>query len=189
MRPGRNSAAVGDFQLTRSARCFSIRRVFRYTVFFETLIAEVFSWTKPDVCPVDRPRRQFVRPKPTVAAHPRAALRVPVASRSDRCRKRVIAPPTESRRWPETPSSVGQIPHGGLVGADRIGRNDRRRQICWCRPRSIPARVAEQPVSTGIVGADRVAPARGYPSDQRRQKRPEGIGRQSVGPALRDLEP
>jgi hypothetical protein len=35
---------------------------------------------------------------------------------SDRCRKRVIAPPTESLRWPEPPSSVGQIPLGKDVG-------------------------------------------------------------------------
>jgi hypothetical protein len=60
--------------------------------------------------PRDR-RRRFARLKPTVAAHPRAALRVPVASRARENFERpapeaVIAPPTESRRWPEPPSSV-----------------------------------------------------------------------------------
>ncbi len=62
-----------------------------------------------------RPASAFVRLKPTVAAYPRAALRVPVALRSGRDRKRVTAPPTESRRWPESPGSVRQIPLGGLV--------------------------------------------------------------------------
>ena len=124
LRLGRNSATSGDSQLTAQHDVFG------------SLIAEVFSWTKPDVCRVDRRRlaafvgadrlapargypsdrrRQFVRLKPTVAAYPRATSRVPVASpyagsQADRCRKRVIAPPTESLRWPETPSSVRQTP-------------------------------------------------------------------------------
>ena len=91
-----------------------------------------------------------------MAAYPRAALRVPVASpvfrdSSDRCRKRVIAPPTESRRWPETPGSDGQTPLGSVYWCRPLrskraasavslmptacGRCDRRRQIRRCRLR------------------------------------------------------
>jgi hypothetical protein len=53
---------------------------------------------------------------------------------SDRCRKRVIAPPTESRRWPETPISVRHNPIGGF--------NSRR-----------PLR-SKRPASAGFVCAD-----------------------------------
>jgi len=67
---------------------------------------------------------------------------------ADRCRKCVIAPSTESLRWPDTPSSVRQSPLGRFVGADRL----------WSK---------------------RLASA----------KRPEGIGRQRVGFALRKPEP
>jgi hypothetical protein len=48
---GRNSGTSGDFNLTRSAQC--LQYVDRGSS----------SWTKPDVCQVDRRRRRFVRLK------------------------------------------------------------------------------------------------------------------------------
>jgi hypothetical protein len=36
--------------------------------------------------------------------------------------KKLIAPPTESRRWPETPGSVGQLSAWQICRADRFGR-------------------------------------------------------------------
>ena len=115
---GRNSGTSGDFQLTRSAPClqdtvFSRRRVFK------TLIADVFSWTNPDVCQVDG-QRPAIRPPEAngggVSASRFAGAGCLLAreNSSDRCRKRVIAPLTESLRWPETPSSVRQIPLGKM---------------------------------------------------------------------------
>ena len=67
------------------------------------------------------------------------------ARRDRRHRKCVIAPPpTESRRWPETPGSVGQLSAW---------------QICWCRPPWL-----RRPASAGLFVANRFAPARGYPN-------------------------
>ncbi len=81
-----------------------------------------------------------------MAAHPRAALRVPVAlpvfrDSSGRCRKRVIAPPTESLRWPERQARPGQTPLGSF---------------CWCRPlRSKRAASAVSLVPTACGRCDR----------------------------------
>ncbi len=81
------------------------------------VIAEALSWTKPDVCRVDR-RRLAIRP-PEANGGGVSASRFAGAgstSRSDRYRKCVTAPPTESRRWPEPPSSVRQLPLGCIFG-------------------------------------------------------------------------
>jgi hypothetical protein len=114
-----------------------------------------------------------------VAAYPRAALRVPAALRSNRCRKCVIAPPTESRRWPETPGSVRQSSLGG---------------ICWCRPlrskRPASARSLVPTASvdaTGVgrfVGSDRFRTRTRVLERSASEELPEEIGRQIVGPTL-----
>jgi hypothetical protein len=137
---GRNSGASGDFQLTRSAPCFE-------DAVFKTLIAEVFSWTKPDVCQVDGRRPAIRSPEANGGGVSASRFAGTCRMNADQCRKCVIAPPTESRRWPETPSSVRQIPLGRFVGADDLGRSDRCRQIRGRRPLRIRARVTR---ATGV---------------------------------------
>jgi len=135
---GRNSGASGDFQLTRLTQ--QSRKFFPERIL--TSAGADRSGRR------DR-RRQFVRLNPTAVAYPRAALRVPVAflareKSSDRCRKCVIAPPTESCRWPETPNSVRQTPLGRhdlcrrlSVNASGVGKhlNGIRASSSWrCAP-------------------------------------------------------
>jgi hypothetical protein len=80
----------------------------------------------------------------------------------------VIAPPTESRRWPETPSSVRQPPLGGLC-LRRPLRSNGVGGLCSRRPLRTRTRVPERPASAEFVCADSFAPACGYPNDRRRQ--------------------
>ena len=70
--------------------------------------------------------------------------------------KKLIAPPTESRRWPETPGSVGQLSAWQICRADRCGRCDRRRQICLA-----PTASGRATGVGDIVGADRFGRAAG----------------------------
>ena len=97
-------------------------------------------------------------------------MRVPVVSSrsgdaSDRRRQRVIAPPTESRRWPETPGSVRQSPPGQILFADRfveasgVGRFVGADRFGLERPASAGSLVPTASVeATGVgrfVGGDR----------------------------------
>jgi hypothetical protein len=146
---GRNSGASGDFQLTRSAPCFE-------DAVFKTLIAEVFSWTKPDVCQVDGRRpairspeangggvsasrfadagcftrtREFERPVPAVLA---GADRW---GRSNRRRQAVLSPrPLRVAVGPNRQARSGKFRLADFVGADRFGLTDRRPHVRRCRP-------------------------------------------------------
>jgi len=88
-----------------------------------------------------------------VVAHPRAALQVPVALRSDRCRKCVIAPPTESRRWPEMPGSVRQPPLGGFCLRQPL-RSNGVGGFCSCRPLWYPNDRRRQVLFVPIAALD-----------------------------------
>jgi len=117
------------------------------TVIFKTLIAEILSWTKPDVCRVDWRRPAIRSPEandggvsasrlfgkgraskqrvPEVSAGADRFAPAKAGTRATGTAKKLIAPPTESLRWPESPSSVRQI---------LLGENVRTNRAATCRP-------------------------------------------------------